>query len=253
MRISFERLGRLGARAALSAALALATPHGVNRAEAQAAVVCANCSTWMTQALQHAIQARQLATQIQERATQIQMYANMVQNTVAMPGMVYSDVMGQVAQIRSLMQAGTHLSLNSGFSASRLGSYTGYLGGTASSIGSMPDRYAAWSRQANDNVASLMRGLGLRQDQMRSEQAMLAGLNSRSRGASGQMQAIQAGNEYAAHAVGQMHGLQAIMLGHAQAVANTTQIEADQRALGRAVQDDFFGTPDYAMAGGRSY
>lgn len=249
MRASLERIGRLGARVALSGALALAVPQQTNRVHAQAAVVCANCSTWMTQALQHAIQARQLATQIQERATQIQMYANMVQNTVRMPGMVYADVMGNVAQIRSLMQAGTQLSLNSGFSAARLGSYTGYLG----TVTSMPDRYAAWSNQANDNITALMRGLGLRQDQMRSEQAMLAGLNERSQGATGQMQAIQAGNEYAAQAVGQMHGLQTIMLAHAQAVANTTQIEADQKALGRAIQDDFFSTPDYAMAGGKAY
>lgn len=237
----------LGSVLAFGAAAAAPSP-----AAAAWPVTCTNCSSLFNQLMEYVKQLEQYRTQLQSYSTQLSQYRNMVQNTVSLPMQVWSDVQGDIAQIKSLSDASSLLTGNSGDILTRLNSATGYANHVAG-LANMPGQILDWQRSFKTATDNFGRTLGLQQDQSRDAASLLRRLQSHSEGADGQMRALQAGNELAAAAVGQIMRVQATISATAQYQAQRDIVEADRTALRDAAMQAFLSGDRPAITGYRTW
>lgn len=239
--------------ALLASALAFGVAAVTPRPAAAAwPVTCTNCSSLFNQLMEYAKQLDQYRTQLQSYMTQINQYKNQIQNTVALPVHVWSDIQGDIAQIKALSDVSTLLSGNSGSILSRLDSATGYANRVAG-LANMPTQILDWQRQFKTASESFANTLGLQQVQAGDTAALLRLLQSHSQGADGQMRALQAGNELAAAAVGQIMRVQATISATAQYQAQRDIVEADRTALRDAAMVDFLAGQAPATTGYKAW
>jgi P-type conjugative transfer protein TrbJ len=221
------------------ALLCASLPDGAwHPAEAQLAVVCPLCSSWVTQLVQDAREAQSYATQLQQYQTQLSQYSNMVQNTVALPYQVWGSAQADIMQVRALSNASAMLGGSSGSMLARLNSATGYAN-QVGSLANMPNQILGWQQAFSANTSALGRTLGLQQSQQQNNAAVLAQLQAHSTSAQGQMQALQAGNELAGATVSQLMQVQATISASAQYAAERDTALADRQALGDAAAQQF--------------
>ncbi len=234
------------------AVLAAATLFSPPPAAAQLTVVCPTCSNLVTQATQNLREAQSYATQLRELQTKISMYTNMVQNTAALPQQVWATVQQDIARIRALSDASAILSGNSGDMLSRLNSATGYanqIGGMAD----MPSRLLGWQQSYQTAATAFGRTLGLQQGQQATNADLLVRLQAHSQSATGQMQAIQAGNELAAATVNQLMQVQATISASTQYAVQRDIALADRNALHDAAMQAFLAGRAPPTTGYRSW
>lgn len=234
------------------AAFAVASLFSPQPATAQLAVVCPTCSNLMTQVTQNLREAQSYATQLQQYRSQLQQYANMLQNTAALPQQVWANVQADVQRIKALSDTSAILSGNSGNMLARLNSATGYadrVGGVAD----MPSRLLQWQRSYETAATSFGRTLGLQQGQQTDNAALLTRLQTHSQSATGQMQAIQAGNELAAATVNQLLQVQATISASTQYAVQRDIALADRTAVNDAALQAFLGGQAPPMVGYRSW
>lgn len=231
---TFSRRKLLG-----GAAAALLLPSA---ARAQLAVADgAGIIQWIKQT---ATQAQQLQQQAQAYATQLRQYTNMIQNTVALPYQVWNTVQGDIMQVRNLSNAASVLSGNSGTMVQRLSSAAGYAN-QAVALGNIAGQFTTWQQTIGNNVSTLGQTLGLQQSQQANNAALIERLQAQSSSATGQMQAIQAGNELASATANQLIQIQATLAATAQLQAGGAVVAADRQASEDAALRAFAGAhPD---------
>ncbi len=167
---------------------------------------------WIKQTAQ---QAQQLQQQAQSYATQLRQFANMVQNTTALPYQAWNTVQNDIVQVRNLSNAASVLSGNAGSMTTRLSSATGYAN-QAANLGNISGQFTRWQQTIGNNVDTLGQTLGLQQGQQQTDAALLAQIQLHASTATGQMQAIQAGNELAGATANQLMQIQATLAATAQ-------------------------------------
>lgn len=236
-----------------AAAVSVGTAVALRPAPARAVVfVCANCSTIWQQIMEYAQQVYSIGVQLQQYRTQILQYTNMIQNTLALPKMLWNFVTQDIQQIRNLMNIGKLLTGNAGGVLGKIAQFDA-AAAQVLNLGDMVNKYNAWSQMAGDSIVNLQRGMGMAQSQMVSDADLAMQIQAQSGSAVGQMQVLQAGNSFASLSVKQTMALHQTMMGHAQAVsgymaANTArQAEADQAAIG------FLSQQNLPMTGGKRY
>jgi P-type conjugative transfer protein TrbJ len=203
-------------------------------------VECANCSDLADQLIADAKQAQQYATQLQQYQTQLQQYANMVQNTVQLPMQVWSTVTNDINSVRSIANAASLLTGNSGSILTRLQSAQGYAGSAATIPTQIGSQFTMWQQTLGNASNSLGRTLGLQQGQestYAAQQAQIQAMNP-----TGQLQAIQQTNQLAALTSTQLNQLQATITAAAQDTA-TRGIVADERTAAQDQATQNFFTP----------
>ncbi len=200
---------------------------------------------WVKQSL---TQADQLRQQIQSYGLQIQQYSNMVTNTVALPQQAWGTVQSDIMQVRNLSNAASLLSGNAGSMTGRLSSLSGYAN-QAANLGNISGQFTQWQQTIGNNVSTLGRTLGLQQSQQQSDAALLAQLQAHSGSATGQMQAIQAGNELASANAAQLMQIQATLTATAQMMAANDVVAADRRASEDAAMLHFAEPVQIPIAG----
>jgi len=183
----------------------------------------------LTQVKQLAQQAQSYGTQLQQYQTELQQYGNMVQNTTALPTQAWNTVQSDIVQVRSLSNAGSVLSGNAGSIITRLQSASGYAN-QATSLGNVSGQFITWQQTIGNNVSTMGRTLGLQQSQQQSDAALITQLQQHAQSATGQMQAIQAGNELAGANAAQLMQIQATLAATAQMTASNDAVTADRRA-----------------------
>jgi len=229
MKLSSDLAGA-GRRLALASGVAFAALAGTAApARAQWAVACVNCSTIWTQVLEYGKQLQQLQTQLQQYQTQLNQYSNMVQNTVALPTQAWNTAQSDIMQVRALSNAASMLSGNTGSMLTRLQSGSAYVN-QAASLGNVSGQLTMYQQTIGNNVLTLSRTLGLQQSQQQSDAALLAQLQQHSQSATGQMQALQAGNELASANATQLMQIQATLSATSQMVASNATVAADRQA-----------------------
>ena len=184
---------------------------------------------WIKQTAQQAQQAQQLQQQAQSYAMQLRQFANMVQNTTALPYQAWNTVQNDIVQVRNLSNAASVLSGNAGSMTTRLSSAAGYAN-QAANLGNISGQFTQWQQTIGNNVETLGRTLGLQQGQQQTDAALLAQIQLHASTATGQMQAIQAGNELAGATANQLMQIQATLAATAQLQAGNMVVEADRRA-----------------------
>lgn len=239
------RISVMFASAAATAVIAVAAPC---TAAAWGTVYCTNCSTSWSQLAQLAKQAQQIATQLDQYRTELMQYSNMIQNTVGLPMQMWGTVQSDIMQVRSLSNAASLLSGNAGSMIGRLNSAAGYADRLAM-LGSMPGQFVTWQRTIGNNLSTMGRVLGLQQDQANSDAALLKRLQDAAGSATGQMQAIEAGNQLAGANAAQLYQIHQTLMATAQMEANRMAVEADRRASEDAALQQFLSSPALPLAG----
>jgi P-type conjugative transfer protein TrbJ len=212
-------------------------------------VTCANCSEAVTQLQSMATQIEQKLTEVAMLQNNLRMYANMVTNTAALPQSVWANVQGDIMQVRSLTNAASLLTGSSGSILQRLQSAQGYANQAANlpqNIGAQFQMYRIASADASN---SLGRTLGVQQGQEQNNAALQVAIQVHSQTASGQMQAIQAGNELAALTNTQLQEIHTTLVAAAQEQATQDLISADRQAIADAYTTQFFSQADAPLTG----
>lgn len=233
--------------------LALAAGFVVSAAApARAQFVCANCSTEISSLMGIAKQAMQYGTQIQQYQNELQRYALMVTNTVALPQQLWENVQSDIMQVRALANASSLLTGNAGSLVSRLQNGQGFIT-QAGNLTQIAGQMQQWQQTIGNSANSLGRALGVQQGQEQNNAALLASLQMHSQTATGQMQAIQAGNEIAGQTAAQLQQVEATLQVMAQTQATGMVVDANRRAQEDAAWLAFNGGPVLATTGGKSW
>lgn len=206
----------------------------------------------LTQVKQLAQQAQSYGTQLQQYQTDLQQYANMVQNTTALPTQAWNTVQSDIVQVRSVSNAASVLSGNAGSMVTRLQSASGYAN-QAASLGNVSGQFATWQQTIGNNISTMGRTLGLQQSQQQSDAALIAQLQQHAQSATGQMQAIQAGNELAGANAAQLMQIQATLSATAQMTASNDAVTADRRASEDAAMLQFSTPQTVPLTGYRQW
>lgn len=189
-----------------------------------------------------------VAKQIQQYQTQLQQYENMLQNTVAPAAYIWDQAN---STINKLLQAQDTLN----YYKNQAGSLDSYLkryqdisyyrsspcfnsniACTAEDVSALRSAEESGSearKKANDAV---FKTIEQQQDSLQSDADNLADLQRQASGATGQMKAIQAGNQLASAQTNQLLQIRSLLLAQQNAVSTLAQVQADKDAQ-QAVAD----------------
>ncbi len=204
---------------------------------------CANCSTFYQQMFEYAEQVNTALNTADQLRTQIQQYDNMIKQGMQLPDRVFNQISADLDRVKGVYQDAQSLgrnisNLDSKFRDQYQG-YDSYLKANGKTSVAMPDRYKKWSTQGLDNARTAMKSAGMNTSTFASEDAMLNQLVSRSQGAQGRMQAIQAGNEIAAQNVQQLQKLRDLTATQIQLQSNYMAQMSERQAVDDAYIDNF--------------
>jgi P-type conjugative transfer protein TrbJ len=232
--------------------VAAVTLGNVRPAPAQLAVACVNCSTVMDQLLQYAQQLRQAETELSAYATQLQQYANMVQNTAAVPMMIYSDAMSDMQRVQSLMTAGSNLNFNN--PGATLSTFSSFLNNGASltnSLTSQANLLSTWSQRSVDGITAAMNAIAGQNAELSTDNATMMGLQSQASSATGQMQAMQNVAQIAAQGVRETEKLRQLIMVQVQLEANKQANASERQSQSQAAWQNFVSAPPLSDSGVR--
>jgi P-type conjugative transfer protein TrbJ len=224
------------------AAILIASLGPCPPAHGQLAVVCGNCSSEWTQLANNVELVASVANQAKQLQQQIQQYQLLAQNSAGLPNQIWGNAASDITEVNALMAQSQALSyassnLASAFAA-RFPGYQQYASGTISSA-SMAGKYQQWSNDTNSTVLSTLQAAGLQASQMQDEAGTLRQLESMSGSASGQMQALEVGNQLAAQTIMQGQKLRQLMLANLNLEASYVQSQQDKDAVQAAAMQQF--------------
>lgn len=233
-------------------ALALATVLSFSLASpaARADLPVVDVGNLLAQTKSYAQQALQLKQQITSYALQLQQYTNMVQNTVALPTQIWNTVANDIAQVRALSNAASVLSGNAGSMVQRLGSASSYIS-QAAALGNITGQFTMYQQTISNNLDTFGRLTGLQQGQQQSDAQAIMAIQGQAISATGQMQALQAGNMLAGATANQLIQIQATLAATAQLQANQMAVDADRRASQDGAAIRFSQAPNFPVQGAR--
>ena len=241
--------------AAVGLCLAAAVGMGAPRA-ARAQLFGFGAATEWTQIANNIQLVNQYARQGQQLARQIQQYQDQVQNTARVPAQVWGQTLANLQQVNTLLAqarslAYTSANLNQQF-GQRYKTY-GVYAGQALTPATLAQKYVQWSAEANDNALYALRAANTQSTQMATEDADLQALERMAVSASGRMQAIQVGNQFAAQSARQVQKLRQLMMLQMQVTANAHQLAQDRDAYQQAASTRARARAGNAAAGGQPF
>lgn len=192
-----------------------------------------------------------VAKQIQQYQTQLQQYENMLQNTVAPAAYIWDQAN---STINKLLQAQDTLN----YYKNQAGSLDSYLkryqdinyyrssacfnsniSCTADEINALRNTQQDSSearKKANDAVFKV---IDQQQETLQEDADNVADLQSQATGATGQMKAIQAGNQLASAQANQLLQIRSLLVAQQNAAATLAQAQADKEAQQAAASESF--------------
>ena len=222
------------------------------QAHAQLAVVCPTCSSLVDQIASIAKQAQSYVTQLTQLQTELSMYASMVRNSVAIPFQAFATVQADINQVRGLANAASLLTGNAGGILTRLNSiqeYANQLSAVGFNLTSVGGQFTMWQNTLGNASRQFGLSLGVQQNQLANNAAIMAAVDQHSQTAAGQMQAIQAGNELAAANGAVLDQLNETMIGLGQVITTKDIVDADRTALSDQAWLQFVEDPHVQTTG----
>ncbi len=208
-------------------------------------------ATEVTQILNNLQLVQQYAQMLQayirqgeQLAQAVRDYAEQVRNGTALPGQLFGPIAAELQQLAGIVQQGRALAYSLGnldaeFRARFKGH--GYRG-----VEYLPE-YADWAQTSLDTTLSALRAVGLQDQQLASEESVLAGLRTMARSAQGRMQAIQVTNQIAEQQVQQLQKLRQLMMADISAKAAWQAAQTQREMADTAAARQFF---EYAAPDG---
>lgn len=218
-------------------------------AQAQLAVVCANCSqliqqilNYVRQGLQYAKQLDQYAKQVEQYLLQIDQFKNMVKNTTKLPEMVFDDALATIRGIEGVMQQAKNI----GYTWSNLDfSFKNMFPDTYRQYNRLKQFGDSWERLEDDfkrsertyeSALSALKAARSQSLDMSRDQERMDRVGWQLRDAEGRLDAMQAAGEYAQHSAQQLMKLRQIGLLQIQLMAQVQADTQEKLDLERAAQ-----------------
>lgn len=218
-------------------------------AQAQLAVVCANCSqlyqqilNYVRQGLQYAKQLDQYAKQVEEYVLQIKQFENMVKNSIRLPQMVFDDALSTVRSIENTM----HQAKNIGYTWANLDwNFKSVFPDTYYQYNKLKQFGSSWDRLQDDfqrsertfdSALSALKAARAHSEDLSRDQYRMDQVGWHLGGAQGRLDALQAAGEYAQHSAQQIMKLRQIGLVQLQLMAQVQADTQERLDLDRAAQ-----------------
>lgn len=220
---------------------------------APAVAACANCSTWVIQAVEYAEQIQQHATQAENLKRNLEQYEQMIKefelNDRAVPNYIKQRAMADLQALAGIVAAGRAVAYSSGqidedyqrehrsfeyYEEMQRGEH-----GQRDHV-AFNERYRDWAEVNHDSVRGALRAAGLQAQQFDREDSALRAIEEQMESAVGTKQLLQAGGSIAAMQVEQLQKLRQLQMAQMQlqsaqvggAIDRTAEDDADlQRAL----------------------
>jgi type IV secretion system protein TrbJ len=211
-------------------------------AQAQFAVVCANCSQLVTQVQEFARQILQYAKQVQQYELQLEQYQNMVKNTKSISRSYFDDALNQIRGIETTMRSGTNIMYKlSNLDQEFRRAYPDYQSVFASieylDQSTSMNNYAARSAEAMDLARTALLAASRSSQDMQQDQIKMDSIGMQVTGADGNLDALQAAGQYAQHSAQQLMKMRQIALLQVQLQADYLANQQREADLARAQLD----------------
>ena len=205
--------------------------------QSEAGVVVGFATEW-TQILNHVQLIQSYIRQGLQLENELRRYELALKQSLVQPNQVFGAIQQDLGQLAQLVQGGRALAYSmANLDAQFRNTFTGYGFRTQ---GYYHD-YQKWSQASLDTTLNSLKAAGFHGQQLQSQQSILSALRAQSLGASGEMQAIQIGNEIAEQQVEQLMALRQLMLVDLQSkqAYQAEQIQKEQAAA--AAEQQVFG------------
>ena len=208
-------------------------------------------------------QVQQYQAQLQQYATQLQQYQTEIQNTVAPAAYLWDQANSSVNQVMGMANTIGNYTSQAGSLANYLAQFQNvayyrsspcYSASGCSATGQQAlaatqATGSAAQKSANDAVFNL---LNQQQQQLSTDAANLASLQSSAQGANGQMQALGYANQLASSEINQLMQIRAILIAQQAAAATRAEVVNDQEAQKQAA-DALFLSGKLTKSSGQSW
>ncbi len=180
---------------------------------------------------------------------EVSMLANMVRNTTNLSPQTFGQIQGDINSLAQIVQGGQALAYS-------LGNLDQLFRKTYPGYGTNPTvyyrNYQKWSQTSLDTTLGALRAAGLQSQQMRSEQAVINSLESMSRTADGQMQALNVLGQISDQQVQQLMKLRELMMADMSSKQAYQAAVIQQQAANEAAAQWFF-TGGPVTSDGKTY
>ncbi|WP_394230759.1 P-type conjugative transfer protein TrbJ [Shewanella colwelliana] len=214
----------------------------VNMPTAQAwPVVCVNCGTEWTQIANNIQLASQYAEQVRQTINQVEQLRWQMQNTKRLASGDWGNTFEQLNTLNKLAQRGDSIAFSSGDLMEQMNNtYKGYENWQRDiSPQEYEQNYKKLSQSLGDTAsASLQVANGLYQ-QKQEDERLLNTLEQQSQGASGRLEAIQAGNQMSAQVIRHLQKVETLLSSQIQMTAAFMQTKVEKEQLEKAQEAKF--------------
>jgi type IV secretion system protein TrbJ len=222
--------------AVLAVMLTLYTGLGVPQiAEAGGVFIGA---TEITQLLNHVQLLNQYVQQVQQYATQLKQYERQMQDGQIVGTQFFGPIQSDLLGLERAVQGGQAISYSMGNLDSQFTSKFGGYGYRPTQ--NFAQNYATWSQTSLDSTQHALDGANLQSAQLTNEESLINQLNDMSQSSSGQLQAIQIGNQIASDEVQQLMKLRQLMMADLQSKASYQASQIQMAADSTAASTNFF-------------
>ena len=204
-------------------------------------VVCVNCGTEWTQIANNIQLASQYAEQVRHTINQVEQLRWQMQNTKNLAQGEWGNTFDQLNKLNELARRGDSIAFSSGDLIGDMNQkYKGYDNWQRQiSPQEYEQNYKQLSQSLGDTAsASLQVANGIYQ-QKEEDERLLNTLEQQSQGASGRMEAIQAGNQLSAQVVRHLQKIETLLSSQIQMTAAFMQTEVEKEQLEKAQEAKF--------------
>lgn len=200
----------------------------------------------------------QLTTQISQLATMIQQYETMLLNMVKMPFAAWGNVIDCINKVKDLAAtaqgfAYTLGNLDEEFKAAHP-DFESYINGRSSTKpADFAAQYQKWGQSVNEAAKAAIKTAGYNLDGIKSDADFMEVLQKQSDNASGQLDAIQAGNQFAGFLNQQMIQLRSLAATQNNAINAYNAAQEAKAAAQAAAEAKAFKLESKAFKGTKRY
>ena len=206
-------------------------------------------ATEVTQILNHAQLVLAYIRQGLQLETEIAMLANMLRNTKNLSPQTFGRIQADINALAQIVQGGQALAYS-------LGNLDQLFRKTYPGYSTNPtvyySNYQSWSQTSLDTTLGALRAAGLQSQQMQSEQAVVNSLESMSKTADGQMQALNVLGQISDQQVQQLMKLRELMMADMSSKQAYQAAMIQQQAADQAAAQWFF-TGGPVTSDGKTY
>ena len=197
--------------------------------------------SYSKQLQQYATQVMQYQQQIQQYVNQFQSYKMMLQNIGQLPEAQWRQFQNSVLQLKHAVEFGQSISYTAANFDQKFNQvfkgYDQFVSQMQASPQSFQAAYKTMYQSTRDTVKGALKSLKLQEQDLQSDEAVMAALQRQSQSAVGQLSAVQAANQIALHQTTQMKKLQKTIMTQANLQAEWIAKKNEDDAMRTAARE----------------